>query len=227
MDDPADVSQSGRVTVLVVDDQPWVRVGLATLLERDPRLQVVGNVESGEAALAFFEAASADVVLMDVRMPGMGGVRAASELQARRGARVILLTTFEEEDDMIAGLTSGVAGYLLKDVPIETLRDTVVRVARGERYVQPSVAEKLARALARRAEPTPLHEPDALTPRERDVLALIARGLANKRIASALNLSESTVKVHVSNVLAKLGARDRLEAVQLALSAGLLSRGED
>ncbi|PYE55455.1 LuxR family two component transcriptional regulator [Deinococcus yavapaiensis KR-236] len=214
------------MTVLVVDDQPWVRVGLATLLERDARLKVIGDVESGEAALAFFEASRADVVLMDVRMPGMGGVRAASELRQRHGARVILLTTFEEEDDMIAGLTAGVAGYLLKDVPIETLRDTVVRVAGGERYVQPSVAEKLALALARRSEPTPTHAPELLTRRERDVLALVARGLANKRIASALGLSESTVKVHVSNVLAKLGARDRLEAVQLALSSGLLSRSE-
>lgn len=209
------------VTLLIVDDQPWVRVGLTTLLGRDPALRVIGEAGSGEDAIAAYAATPADVVVMDVRMPGMGGVRAAAELQTRFGARVVLLTTFEDEEDMVAGLTAGVAGYLLKDVSVETLRDTLARVARGERYVQPSIAAALARALARRDTP-PTPEAEPLTPREREVLALIARGLANKRIAGALGLSEGTVKVHVSNVLGKLGARDRLEAVQLALSGGLL-----
>ncbi len=222
----ADVAEPNTpITLLIVDDQPWVRVGLETLLNRGNSLAVLGAVDSGEAALAWFGHRRADVVLMDVRMPGMGGVRAAGELQARFGARVMLLTTFEDEVDMVAGLTAGVAGYLLKDVSVQTLRDAIVRVARGERYVQPSVAHKLAEALAVRVSQAPSPS-EGLTPREREVLALIARGLANKRIAGALSLSESTVKVHVSNILAKLGARDRLEAVQLAMSLGLLSRRE-
>ncbi|ADV67099.1 response regulator [Deinococcus maricopensis] len=222
--DDRENERSGRVIrVLVVDDQPWVRVGLRTLLDLEEGVSVAAEAASGEDAVAWVDAhpGDVDVVLMDVRMPGMGGVEATAQLRARSGPPVVLLTTFEEEDAMVGGLQAGASGYLLKDVDVVTLRDTIVRVARGERYVQPRVAEVLADALSRERRGVTV-TPERLTPRETEILALIARGLANKRIAQALTLTEGTVKVHVSNILGKLGATDRLDAVRVAREAGLL-----
>lgn len=209
------------VRVLIVDDQPWVRFGLAKLLDLEEGVEVVADLESGEAALAWLEAGQADVLLMDVRMPGLGGVGATREVRARGGPPVVLLTTFEDDEDMIAGLRAGAAGYVLKDVSVEALRDALLRVARGERYVQPRVADVLVGALLRERAQEDL-PPEPLTPRELEVLTLLARGWTNKRVAQALNLGEGTVKIHVSNVLSKLGARDRVEAVGVARARGLL-----
>lgn len=214
-----------EVRVLIVDDQPWVRFGLAKLLDLEDGVRVVADLESGEAALAWLETGQADVVLMDVRMPGLGSVGTIREVRARGGPPVILLTTFEDDEDMIAGLRAGAAGYVLKDVSVEALRDALLRVARGERYVQPRVADVLADSLSRERERRDV-APEPLTPRELEVLALLARGLTNKRIARALNLGEGTVKIHVSNVLGKLGADDRVEAVRLAVARGLPGGGE-
>lgn len=209
------------VRVLVVDDQPWVRVGLQELLGLEPGLEVAAALEGGEAALAWLAENRVDVALVDVRMPGMDGVELARRLKERGDpVRCVLLTTFEEEDLMVAGLEAGVDGYLLKDVSVEMLSRAIRRVARGERFIQPRVAETLAAALRRRPEPAP--PPEALTPREREVLALLARSLSNKEIARALELTPGTVKVHVSSILAKLGARDRREAVARAVEAGAL-----
>jgi DNA-binding NarL/FixJ family response regulator len=199
------------VRVLIVDDQPWVRVGLRELLGVQPGLSVVGVLESGEA-----------VVLMDVRMPGLGGIEAARRLKAAGGPPVILLTTFEEEGDMVAGLQAGASGYLLKDSSVEGLRDAIERVARGERVVQPRVAEVLAAALERLGAGAEVH---SLTPREREILVLLAQDLSNKAVAARLRLTEGTVKVHVSNILGKLGVANRSEAVRLARAAGLLPAG--
>jgi DNA-binding NarL/FixJ family response regulator len=208
------------IRVLVADDQPWVRVGLKTLLELEEGLSVVGECDSGEAVLEWLEEESADVVLLDIRMPGLGGIATAERLR-EYPVGVILLTTFEEEEDMIAGLRSG-AGYLLKDVSVEELVAAIVRTARGDRVIQPRISEFLADHLARRRVPL---EPVAekLTPRETEILALLAKQLSNKRIAKALNLTEGTVKVHVSSILSKLGAADRGHAVQIALKQHLLS----
>lgn len=212
------------VRVLVVDDQPWVRVGLRTLLDLEDGFEVVGVLERGEDALAWLDdrPRGADVVLLDVRMPGIGGIETARRLAQRSlGVGVLLLTTFEEEDDMVAGLQSGAAGYLLKDVSVETLVMAVRRVASGERYIQPRVSEALAEALQRkqRSESAPA---ERLTGREREVLALVASGLSNKRIAQALKLTEGTIKVHVSSILSKLQVQDRLGAVRRGVALGLL-----
>ncbi|MBB6097575.1 DNA-binding NarL/FixJ family response regulator [Deinobacterium chartae] len=217
------MDESTRVRVLVVDDQPWVRVGLSTLLGLEEGIEVIGEADSGEAALEKLGSGlETDVVLMDIRMPGMGGIEATRQLRARHpDLGVVLLTTFEEEEDMVAGLQAGASGYLLKDVSVETLRSTIERVAQGERYIQPRVAQFLADALARKRS-SPEVQPERLTPREVEIVSLIAKGLPNKRIAQALSLTEGTVKVHVSNILSKLGAADRLEAARIALDAGLI-----
>lgn len=210
------------IRILVVDDQPWVRVGLKTLLDLEEGLTVVGECDSGEAALAWLKEQEAEVVLLDVRMPGLGGIGTAGRLrQAYPALGVILLTTFEEEDDMVAGLRSGASGYLLKDVSVDTLATAVKRVARGERVVQPRVSEVLASALAKRGK-APEVAAERLTRRETEVLALVASGLSNKRIARALELSEGTVKVHVSSILSKFGVKDRAEAVARASQQGVL-----
>ncbi|MFC4456200.1 response regulator transcription factor [Deinococcus sonorensis] len=211
------------VRVLVVDDQPWVRVGLRELLNVQLDVQVAGEADSGEAALTWLVEGRCDVVLMDVRMPGLGGIEAARRVVARGGPPVVLLTTFEETAEMVAGLRAGAHGYLLKDTSVEALTDAIRRVARGERVVQPRVADVLAEALARRD--AELGALGALTPREVEVLTLLAQGLPNKRVAVTLGVSAGTVKVHVSNLLAKLGVTDRAEAVRVARRAGLLPGG--
>jgi len=220
--EPAEV-----IRVAVVDDQPWVRVGLKTLLDLEEGLEVVAALEGGEALLTWLDDHTADVVLLDIRMPGLGGIETARRLRERHPALpVLLLTTFEDEDDMVAGLRVGVCGYLLKDVSVETLVTAVARVAKGERYIHPRVSEMLAEALerARRAPDIP---PNRLTPRETEVLSLIAVGLSNRRIADALGLSEGTVKAHISSILSKLNAPDRQGAVVRAVQFGLLEgRGE-
>ena len=210
------------IRLVVVDDQPWVRVGLETLLNLEPGLEVVAVLESGEALLAWLEHSKADVVLLDVRMPGLGGIETARRLKKRYPKLpVLLLTTFEDEADMVAGLRVGVSGYVLKDVSVEVLRAAVTRLSQGERYIHPRVSEVLAEALEQAQQP-PAVLLDKLTPRETEVLALVAKALSNKRIAEALAVSEGTVKVHVSSILSKLGVADRQSAVATALQLGLL-----
>ena len=217
MGEPAETTR-----LVVVDDQPWVRVGLETLLNLQTGLEVVAALESGEALLAWLEHSKADVVLLDVRMPGLGGIETARRLKKRYPKLpVLLLTTFEDEDDMVAGLRVGVSGYVLKDVSVEVLTTAVTRLGRGERFIHPRVSEVLAEALEHAQQP-PAILLDKLTPRETEVLTLIARDLSNKRIAEALAVSEGTIKVHVSSILSKLGVADRQDAVAKALQVGLL-----
>lgn len=204
--------------LLIVDDQPLVREGLAALLALEDSVTILGTASDGAAALQLCEQLAPDVVLMDIRMPGMNGLEATRQLLARGGPPVVLLTTFEEEEDMVTGVQSGAAGYLFKSAEVQEIMTTLERVMRGERVFHPRVTQTLVEVLTR---PRPV-APPFLTTRELDVLQRVASGAPNKRIASQLQISEGTVKVHVSSVLAKLQASSRTDAVRIARQLQLL-----
>ena len=207
------------ISVLLVDDHAVVREGLRSLLEVQDGIEVVGEAVDGEAAVREAEARRPDVVLMDLVMPRRDGVGAMRELRRRLpSARVIVLTSFADDDRLLPAVRAGAAGYLLNDAdPQEVVR--AVRAAhRGEALLDPSVAARLVDAIA---EPPGTEPSERLTPREQQVLALIARGLPNKLIARELGISEKTVKTHVGHVLAKLGVTDRTQAALQAVREGL------
>ena len=214
------------VRVLLVDDQALFREALATLLEVRPEIEVVGEAANGAEALDRVAVLRPDVVLMDLHMPVLDGIAATRRLRAERSeARVLALTTFDDDEDVFAALRAGAVGYLLKDVSGDRLVEALLAAARGESVLQPSVA---ARVVARFAElpddapprPQPLVVP--LSDRELEVLRLLADGGSNREIAAALFLAEGTVKNHVTNVLAKLGARDRTQAALRGRAWGLV-----
>ena len=220
------------IRVLLVDDQTLIRQGIKTLLDLEPDIQVVGLAGNGGEAIAAAEQTRPDVVLMDVRMPVLDGVAATREL-TRRFPRVavIILTTFDDDEYVFEGLKAGARGYLLKDVSSDDMAQAVRTVAAGGALIQPSIARKvvaefgrLASSAGAAAPPTPdqsgLSEP--LTEREMDVLRAMAAGLSNREIADRLVITEGTVKNHVSNVLDKLGARDRTQAVLKAQALQLI-----
>ena len=217
---------AGPVRVLLVDDQALFREALGTLLSVREEIEVVGEAADGDQALRQAAALTPDVVLMDLRMPVLDGIAATRRLRADQpDVRVLALTTFDDDEEVFAALRAGAVGYLLKDVSSERLVEAVLAAARGESVLQPSVAAKV---LARFAElddtaapPTqPLVVP--LTDRELEVVRLLAKGRSNREIAAALFLAEGTVKNHVTNVLAKLEARDRTQAALRARALGLL-----
>ena len=226
------------VRVLVVDDQSMVREGFAALLAAQPDLEVVGTAADGQAAVertAELTAAGRrpDVVLMDVRMPRRNGIEATTDLlgdERFTGLRVLVLTTFDLDDHVYAALRAGASGFLLKHAPAADLLHAVRVVARGEALLDPEITQRLidhfvaARpvALTDVARPARLA---ALTPRETEVLALVARGFSNAEIAAQVYVAEQTVKTHVSRVFSKLGLRDRAQAVVLAYESGLVSPG--
>jgi DNA-binding NarL/FixJ family response regulator len=214
------------VRVLLVDDQALFREALATLLEVRPEIQVVGEAANGAEALDRVAALQPDVVLMDLHMPVLDGIGAARRLRVERPeVRVLALTTFDDDEDVFAALRAGAVGYLLKDVSSDRLVEALLAAARGESVLQPSVA---ARVVARFADlpddapprPQPLVVP--LSDRELEVLRLLADGGSNREIAAAMFLAEGTVKNHVTNVLAKLGARDRTQAALRGRALGLV-----
>jgi DNA-binding NarL/FixJ family response regulator len=208
------------ISVLLVDDHAVVREGLRSLLEVQDGIEVVGDAADGEAAVREAEARRPDVVLMDLVMPRLDGVGAMRELRRRLpSARVIVLTSFADDDRLLPAIRAGAAGYLLKDGdPQEVVR--AVRAAyRGDALLDPSVAARLVEAVA---QPRGAGHADRLTPREQEVLGLIARGLPNKLIARELEISEKTVKTHVGHVLAKLGVTDRTQAALQAVREGLV-----
>lgn len=221
------------IRVLLVDDQTLIRQGIAMLLELEPDLEVVGAVGDGRAAIEAVERLHPDVVLMDVRMPGMDGVTATRELNRRfPDVGVIILTTFDDDEYIFEGLKAGARGYLLKDISSEEMAEAVRTVARGEALIQPSIARKVVAEFSRlavSAPPTPERAapkpPNALTERELDVLKALARGMSNKEIAAALVITEGTVKTHISNILAKLDVRDRTQAVLKAQQLRFLDEG--
>jgi NarL family two-component system response regulator LiaR len=208
------------ISVLLVDDHAVVREGLRSLLEVQDGIEVVGEAVDGEAAVREAEARRPDVVLMDLVMPRLDGVGAMRELRRRLpSARVIVLTSFADDDRLLPAIQAGAAGYLLKDAdPREVVR--AVRAAhRGDALLDPSVAARLVDAIA---QPPGTEPSERLTPREQQVLAQIARGLPNKLIARELGISEKTVKTHVGHVLAKLGVSDRTQAALQAVRRGLV-----
>lgn len=221
------------IRVLLVDDQTLIRQGIALLLELEPDLEVVGAVDDGRAAIEAVERLHPDVVLMDVRMPGMDGVTATRELSRRfPDVGVIILTTFDDDEYVFEGLKAGARGYLLKDISSEEMAEAVRTVARGEALIQPSIARKVVAEFSRLAVSTPpapdrmaTKLPNTLTERELDVLKALARGMSNKEIAAALVITEGTVKTHISNILAKLDVRDRTQAVLKAQQLRLLDEG--
>jgi DNA-binding NarL/FixJ family response regulator len=218
------------IRVVVVDDQELVRSGFCVILDAADGITVVGEAGNGEAAVAAVAAQHPDVVLMDIRMPGMDGLEATRLITRDLSAppKVVMLTTFDLDDYVYEALRAGASGFLLKDSPRHDLIAAIRAAAAGDALLAPSVTRRLIEAFARRppeATPSP-SQLASLTARERDVLLLLARGRSNAEIAVALFVSEATVKTHVGNVLAKLGLRDRVQAVILAYETGLVVPGE-
>jgi DNA-binding NarL/FixJ family response regulator len=213
------------IRVLVVDDQEMVRAGFGALLNAQPDIEVVGQAGDGAEAIKAAAELSPDVILMDVRMPVMDGLAAAREILSGPDApRVIMLTTFDLDDYVYAALRAGASGFLLKHSTPDELAGAVRVVAAGDALLAPSVTRRLVEDFAR-SQPVTRTTPDRLTPREADVLRLVARGLSNRQIAAELVLAEQTVKTHVSNILAKLDLRDRAQAVVYAYESGVVVPG--
>ena len=214
------------VRVLIADDQDLVRLGFRLILEREPDLEVVGEAADGAEALALSDALRPDVVLMDVRMPVLDGIAATRRLTAAgERPRVLILTTFDLDELVYDGLAAGASGFLLKDVKAAALADAIRTVHAGDALLAPSVTRRLIGAfVAQRPSPAASRlDVAGLTAREREVLGLIARGLSNDEIAATLVVSLATVKTHVGRVFAKIGARDRAQAVVRAYQSGLVT----
>jgi DNA-binding NarL/FixJ family response regulator len=217
----------GTVRVLLVDDQELIRTGLRGILRPRFGFEVVGELDSGEGVLGAVASLRPDVVVMDVRMPRVDGVTATQQLAELPGAPpVLVLTTFEDEVILAGALRAGAAGFLLKGVPAEDLQRAVRTVAAGDSWLDPAVTGRVLSAYRHGAAPAlPGAEVEALTPREREVLALIGAGLSNTEIAAELTLGEGTVKTHVGHIFSKLGLRDRAAAVVFAFDHGLVRPG--
>ncbi|HYY33851.1 MAG TPA: response regulator transcription factor [Gaiellaceae bacterium] len=218
------------VRVLIADDQALVRAGFRKILEADAEIEVVGEAADGVAAVERGRALWPDVVLMDIRMPGLDGLAATRQLvgAGTDGPRVLVLTTFGLEEYVYEALRGGASGFLLKDVPPEQLLEAVHVVARGDALLDPAITravieEFAGKPVARRELAAKLEE---LTAREREVFSLVARGLSNAEIAAELVVSEGTVKTHVAHLLLKLGLRDRVQAVVFAYESGIVQPGE-
>jgi DNA-binding NarL/FixJ family response regulator len=218
------------IRVVVADDQALVRGGFRLILQTQPDIEVVGEAADGREAVASARALRPDVILMDIRMPGMDGLEATRRLMTTQNPpRVLMLTTFDLDEYVYDALRVGASGFLLKDVRPEQLADAVRAVATGDTLLAPAITRRLVEQYLRRPPPgsrTPLglHE---LTDRELDVLRLVARGKSNQQIAGTLFLGESTVKTHLTHLFAKLGLRDRAQAVVLAYESGLIQPGDD
>jgi DNA-binding NarL/FixJ family response regulator len=218
------------ITVLLVDDQPLLRTGFRMILNSSADIRVVGEAGDGHTAVTAVERLSPDVVLMDVRMPGVDGVEATRRIvRSVAASRVLILTTFDLDEYAFAGLRAGASGFLLKDVPPEELLGAIRAVASGDAVVSPRITRQLLDRYAATlpdlgAEPGPAVHPllAALTDREGDVLLAMTRGLSNAEIAAELVLSEATVKTHVTRILTKLGLRDRVQTVVAAYEQGLV-----
>jgi len=215
-----------RIKILLVDDQPLFREGLSTLLSVHPDLEVVGEAANGAEAIRLARSLLPLVVLMDLQMPVLDGVAATRRLHEEQpNCRVIVLTTFDDDELVFDGLRAGAVGYLLKDAPSEKLAEAIRVAARGETFLQPSVAAKVVAEFARLSRKTvttanPVIEP--LSEREIEILRLIAQGASNREIAGTLFLAEGTVKNHVTSILGKLEARDRTQAALKAKDCGLI-----
>jgi DNA-binding NarL/FixJ family response regulator len=214
------------IRVLVADDQPLVRGGFRMILDARADIELVGEAENGDHAIELARSLDPDVILMDVRMPGLDGVEATRRLvEAGTRARILVLTTFDIDEYVYAAVVAGASGFLLKDVEPEQLVDAIRVVASGNSLFGPAATQRLVERFAAHGTPSTPRSLDALTDREREILTLIATGLSNAELAQRLYLSETTVKTHVSAVLRKLGVRDRVQAVIAAYDAGLVQPG--
>jgi len=212
-----------RLRVVIADDQPMMRAGFRAVLEATGDIEVVGEASTGEEAVDAATRQNPDVVLMDIRMPGMDGIEATRRLPRQR---VLILTTFGLDEYIIDALRAGASGFLLKDAPTQDVVDAVRSVAAGDAVLSPAVTRQLLDQVGRRLPAAVSRSPGALTEltdREQQVLRMIAAGLSNAEIAKALVLSEATVKSHVSSLLGKLGLRDRVQAVIYAYETGLIA----
>ncbi|MDZ5619886.1 response regulator transcription factor [Nocardioides bizhenqiangii] len=214
------------INVLIADDQGMIRAGLRSLLEQDSEICVVGEAADGLDAVTCARRMSPDVVLMDIRMPELDGIEATRRLLSeRRETRVLMLTTFDLDEYVFDALRAGASGFLLKDAPAEDLVDAVHVLARGDALLAPAVTRRVIELFATTPVPTAPRELALLSPRELEVLRLLATGRSNAEIAENLFVSDATVKTHVSSVLSKLGIRDRVQAVIYAYEAGLVRPG--
>ena len=216
-----------KIKILIVDDQALFREGLRTLLNVQPEFEVVGEASNGEEALRIAAMVKPMVILMDLRMPVLDGVRATERMrEILPDSRVIALTTFDDEDLVFDGLRAGAIGYLLKDVSSEKLFEAIRAAARGEYFLLPSITAKVIAEFSRLPRPSLVkggEMSESLSPREMEILRLVATGVSNKEIAEYLVISEGTVKNHLSSILSKLSVKDRLQAVLKAREFGILS----
>jgi DNA-binding NarL/FixJ family response regulator len=216
-------------TVMIADDQALVRVGLRKILESEPELMVAGEAGDGDEAVARARDLRPDVVLMDIRMPVLDGIEATRRIVAAQPAtRILILTTFGLDTYVFDALRAGASGFMLKDAPPEEIAAAVRIVASGDALLAPAVTRAVVEEFARRPSaiaPAPPPAVEELTPREREVLALLVRGLSNPEICERLVISEATAKTHVARILQKLGVRDRVQAVIYAYESGLVQPG--
>jgi DNA-binding NarL/FixJ family response regulator len=222
----------GPIRVLIADDQPLYRRGLEVVLHTEEHIEVVGEAENGEEAIAKAEELAPDVVLMDVRMPRVNGIEATKEIRDRvPTTKILMLTVSDEDSDLYEAIKAGASGYLLKEVSVEEVADSIRAVMQGESKITPSMASKLINefsAMSKRVDERQRLPVPQLTARELEVLKLVAKGMSNREIADELFISENTVKNHVRNILEKLHLHSRMEAVMYALREKLLDlRDED
>jgi DNA-binding NarL/FixJ family response regulator len=216
------------IRVLLADDQAMVRAGFRMILGSEPDIEVVGEAENGEQAAAAANRLRPDVVLMDIQMPGVDGLQATRRITQNQQltTRVVILTTFERDEYVFEAMQAGASGFLLKNAPPEELIHAVRVVAAGDALLAPSVTRRIIEQFARRpVEPDVRQRLESLTQREREVLVMLARGNSNAELAAELFVTEGTIKTHVSSLLAKLGLRDRVQAVVLAYESGLVRPG--
>jgi two-component system, NarL family, response regulator len=205
------------IRILIVDDHPVVRAGLASMLGTQSRLKVIGSASGGEEALKLLQREAADVILLDLRMPGMNGIEVLRALAGiARSPKVIVLTSFETDEDIYRAVQAGAQGYLLKDTSQHEMIDAITSVHSGKRYIPRHIAARLADRMMR----------SSLTTREIEILEMLAKGLTNKEIGSALEISDNTVRNHVISIIEKLEVSDRTEAATAAIQRGIISSSE-
>ncbi|WP_433345505.1 response regulator [Microtetraspora malaysiensis] len=213
------------IRVVLADDQPLIRAGLRMVIDTAPDVEVAGEAGTGAQAVQLTRQLHPDVVVMDIRMPGMDGIEATQTITAESpDTRVIMLTTFDDDDNVYASLRAGASGFLVKDMALEDILSAVHVVAAGDALIAPSVTRRLIEDFTRRPAPAPQpRRLTSVTEREHEVLTLVGRGLSNAEIATRLYISPGTAKAHVASLLTKLGARDRVQLVIAAYDAGLVS----
>lgn len=206
-------SAKGKIKVMLVEDHILIRMGLVTLSQLEPDIELAGQVEEGEAAVECFRKCRPDVVIVDMRLPGMNGVQTINALRKEFGpVAVLVLSSYAADDDVYRAVQAGASGYLLKDMPLPTLVQAIRAVHGGQQFFPPGISERLADHLRQAA----------LTERELTVLQAIAKGMSNKEIGSAYNITEGTVKAHITNILDKLHVADRTQAVTTAIKRGII-----